>query len=70
VERWRDLGLVQIITGLAVVVFAVVLVGLEKESGELDWVGIITAFAGAVVALTGLYTLLHNRHGRPTSLGT
>ena len=31
-----------------------VVFGLTMESGDVDWVGIITAVAGAVMAITGL----------------
>jgi hypothetical protein len=69
-ERWRNLGLVQIAAGLAVVVLAVLLFGLTKDGGGLDWVSIITAIAGGVLALTGVYTFFRKGGARPTSFGT
>lgn len=69
-ERRRNLGLAQIAAGLAALVLAVLLFGLTKDGGGLDWVSIITAIAGGVLALTGLYTVYHNRHARPTRFGT
>jgi hypothetical protein len=67
-EKWRNLGLAQIAAGLAALILAVLLFGLTKDGGGVDWVSIITAIAGGVLALTGLYTVYHNR--RPTSFGT
>jgi hypothetical protein len=66
-ERWRNLGLAQIAAGVAAMVLAVLLFGLTKDGGGLDWVSIITAIAGGVVALTGLYTMFHKGGARPTS---
>ena len=56
-------GLAQFVAGLGIVVFAVVLVGLTKSNGSVDWVSVVTAVAGAVLALMGVYTGL--RGGGP-----
>ena len=68
-ENRRNLGLAQIAAGLAAVVLAVLLFGLTKDGGGLDWVSIITAIAGGVLALTGLYTVFRKGGERPTSFG-
>jgi hypothetical protein len=62
-ERSRALSLIA--GGLAVVVVAVLLFGLETDSGEPDWISIIMALAGAVMVVTGLIFALRNR-GTPT----
>ena len=54
-------GLLQVIAGVGIIVFSVVLVGLTTASGSPDWVSIITAVAGLIVAVTGTFTILHNR---------
>lgn len=58
-ERGR--GLVLVTAGLTVVVLAVLLFGLTTDSGEADWVSIITAVAGAVMVVTGLYIGLRRK---------
>jgi len=68
-EKRRNLGLPQIATGMSVVVVAVLVFGLTKDSsGTPDWISIVTAIAGVVVAVTGVYTVLRNRGTRPTGL--
>jgi FtsH-binding integral membrane protein len=57
----RTRGLLQMIAGVGIIVFAVVLVGLTTPSDSPDWVSIITAAVGLVVAVTGMITILHNR---------
>jgi hypothetical protein len=68
-ERLQNLGLAEIAARLAVVVLAVLLFGLTKDGGGLDWVS-ITAIAGGVLALTGVYTFFRKGGARPTSFGT
>ena len=60
-KEQRTRGLLQVIAGVGIIVFAVVLVGLTTGSNSPDWVSIITAAAGLVVAVTGMFTILHNR---------
>lgn len=62
-DRGRALSL--IVGGLAVVVVAVLLFGLETDSGETDWVSVIMAVAGAVMVVTGLFVAFRTR-GTPT----
>jgi len=59
-------GLTQIAAGITVVALAVLLFGVTKDGGGLDWVNIVMATAGAVLALTGLYTVFHDRTGHPS----
>ena len=59
----RKLGLSMVVAGMAAIVFAVVLTGLTKEGGGLDWVSIITAIAGALVIGNGLYAVFHKTAG-------
>ena len=51
--RERKVGLPLAGAGLGVIGVAIVL-GLTTDSGGPDWVGIITAFAGVVITITGL----------------
>lgn len=62
-ERGRATSL--IVGGLAVVVVAVLLFGLETDSGEVDWISVIMAAAGAVMVVTGLFVAYRNR-GTPS----
>jgi hypothetical protein len=58
----RAVGLVMAATGIIVVVVAV-LFGLTKTSnGEttVDWVSVMTAIGGLVIAGRGLYAVLRN----------
>ena len=50
--------------GVGIIGVAVVF-GLTTASGDPDWVGIITALAGVVMVLTGLFRALHG--GTPRS---
>lgn len=63
----RDRGLSMLAVGSAVVVLAVLLFGVTTDSGGPDWISIVTATAGGVWALAGLYLALRNRgsSGRP-----
>ncbi|HEU4356206.1 MAG TPA: hypothetical protein VFT27_11515 [Actinomycetota bacterium] len=53
--------------GLAVIVLAVLLFGLTTESGEVDWVSVITAVAGVVMVAVGAFIAFR---GRGTSTGS
>jgi hypothetical protein len=61
----RDVGLRMTAVGVSFVVLAVLLFGLTTEDGGPDWVSIITAFAGAVTAIIGLYVIFRNRPTTP-----
>lgn len=52
-DRERSVGLSLAAAGVGIMGVAVVF-GLTTESGDVDWVGMITAVAGAVMAITGL----------------
>jgi hypothetical protein len=67
-EKQRNVGLLQIVTGLGVVVLAVLLFGVTKDDGTADWISIITAIAGAVLAFTGMYAVFRSRGTRPAGL--
>jgi hypothetical protein len=54
-RRERKVGLSLAGAGVGVIGIAIVVVGLTTTSGGPDWVGIITAIAGVVIALTGLF---------------
>lgn len=58
----RSVGLMSAAAGVGIIGVAVVF-GLTTESGGPDWVGIITAAAGVVMAVTGLFRAF--RKGRP-----
>ena len=64
----RNVGLLQLVTGMGVVALAVLLFGVTKDNGTPYWVSIITAIAGVVLAVTGLYTVLRNRGTPPAGL--
>jgi hypothetical protein len=49
--------------GIGIMGVAVVF-GLTTETGNLDWIGIITVVAGALMAITGLLTAYRNRGTR------
>jgi hypothetical protein len=70
VGRSRNLGLEQKPPALADLVLAVQLLCLRNDARRLESVSIITAIAGGVLALTGLYTFFHKAGARPTSFGT
>jgi hypothetical protein len=57
-------GLVMAAVGIVVVVVAVLMFGLTETSNggtTVDWVSVMTAIGGLVIAGRGLYTVL--RHG-------
>jgi hypothetical protein len=59
----RIVGLVMAAVGIVVVVIAVLLFGLTKTSnGEstVDWVSVVTAIGGIVIAGRGLYAVTRN----------
>ena len=58
----RNTGLATTVVGLGAISFALV-VGFTKDDGGVDWISIITAAAGAVVALTGLLMMFRRRSG-------
>ena len=60
-KEQRTRGLLQVIAGVGLIVFAVVLVGLTTASDSPDWVSIITAAAGSIVTVTGVFTILRHR---------
>ena len=55
-EAKARLGMVLSAAGTAIVVLAVLLFGIRDEGGT-DWVSVITACAGFVMAAVGLFTL-------------
>lgn len=64
----RDRGWMWFVVGLGVVVLSVLVFGLTTESGALDWVSIVTAAAGVLMAITGLYVAIRSKGtgARPT----
>jgi hypothetical protein len=56
----REKNITLAIVGLGAISFAVVS-GLTQPDGDLDWIGIITAAAGAVLVIVGLFNVF--RHG-------
>ena len=52
----KNVGLTLAAAGVGIVGVSVVL-GLTTESGAIDWVGIVTATAGLVMVLTGLFRM-------------
>ena len=54
VGRDRKVGLSLAGAGVGVIGVAIVL-GLTTASGGPDWVGVITAIAGVIMTLTGLF---------------
>jgi hypothetical protein len=57
----RTVGLVMAAAGLVVVVVAVLLFGLtETSNGEttVDWISVMTAIGGVVIAVRGMYAVL------------
>ena len=57
-RRERKVGLSLAGAGVGVIGVAIVF-GLTTTSGGLDWVGIVTAIAGVVMTLTGLFQAFH-----------
>ncbi len=64
-KRERNQGLAQVATGLGVLVLAVLLFGVTTDSGSPDWASIITAVAGVLMAVLGLFTIVHAARGGP-----
>jgi predicted anti-sigma-YlaC factor YlaD len=60
-------GYVLTSVGTLTIVLAVLLFGLTTDSGEIDWVSVITAAAGFVMAATGLYLVFRTTGPRPAS---
>ena len=56
----RNVGLSLAAAGVGIMGAAVVF-GLTADGGGLDWIGIITLAAGAIMALTGLFTAFRGR---------
>ena len=61
-SRERNVWLSLAAAGVGIMGVALVF-GLTTESGGPDWVGIITAAAGAIMVITGLFRAF--RAGRP-----
>ena len=53
-SRGKKVGLSLAGAGVGIVGVAIVF-GLTTDSGDIDWVGIITALAGVVMVFTGLF---------------
>ena len=53
-RREKNVGLTLAAAGAGMVGASVVL-GLTTESGAVDWIGIVTATAGLIMVLTGLF---------------
>lgn len=68
-SKRRNLGLLNIAVGLGIIVLAVLLFGLTTASGALDWVSIITAVAGLVLVVTGVYNMYRNRGAGSSQTG-
>jgi len=62
----RNRGLLLTAAGMTTIVLAVLLFGLTT-GGAIDWVSVVTAVAGLVVVVQGLYLVFHNKRtgGRP-----
>ena len=58
----RKVGMSLAAAGVGIIGVAIVF-GLTTESGHVDWVGVVTATAGLVMVVTGLYRAL--RKDRP-----
>jgi hypothetical protein len=50
----KNVGLTLAAAGIGIIGVSVVF-GLTTDSGAIDWVGIITATAGLIMILTGLF---------------
>ena len=61
-RRDKKVGLSLAGAGVGIVGVAIVF-GLTADDGGLDWVGIITALAGVVMSITGLFQFF--RGGTP-----
>lgn len=62
-KRERNVGLSLAGAGVGVIGVAFVF-GLTTAGGGLDWIGIITAVAGVVMTITGLFRA-YREGGRP-----
>jgi hypothetical protein len=62
----RNSGLATVVVGLGAISFAQV-VGFTKDSGGVDWISIITAAAGVVVALMGVFMMFRGSSRGSTS---
>jgi hypothetical protein len=58
----KDVGLTLAAAGAGILGASVVF-GLTTESGAVDWIGIVTATAGLIMVLTGLFRAF--RSGTP-----
>ena len=56
----RSVGLSLAAAGVGIMGAAIVF-GLTTDGGGLDWIGIITLAAGAVMVIGGLFTAFRNR---------
>lgn len=52
--RDKNLGLTLVAAGAGIIGASVVF-GLTTDSGAIDWVGMITATAGLIMVVTGLF---------------
>lgn len=68
-SKRRNLALLNIVAGLAIIVLAVLLFGLRTASGALDGISIITVVAGLVLVLTGVSNMFRNRRTGSTRAG-
>ena len=57
----RNVGLSLAAAGVGIMGVAVVF-GLTTESGGIDWISIITAVAGAIMVVSGLFTAYRRPH--------
>jgi hypothetical protein len=66
-KRERNQGLSFAAAGLCVVVTAVLLFGLTTATGAIDLVSVITAVAGGMMVVTGLYQAFHHPRPHPSA---
>ncbi len=57
--RQRSLGLALVAVGMATVVLAVLLFGPNTAGGAVDWVSVVTAVGGFIVAAEGFFLVFH-----------
>jgi hypothetical protein len=62
-EAKSRLGMAMSAVGTATIVLAILLFGVRDEGGGTDWVSVITAAAGLVMAAVGMLTLFRYRGG-------
>ena len=53
----RNVGMPLAAAGVGIIGVAI-LFGLTTDGGDIDWVGVVTATAGLVMIVTGLYRAL------------